>query len=78
MALNRQMIAIPKSLRGRSSVFTHQIVKAKSFVAYFGLPLIAKGKIKGVLEVFHRTPLEPKSGMAGFPEHAGWTGWPIH
>ena len=26
-------------------------------MTYFGVPLIAKGQIKGVLEVFHRTPL---------------------
>jgi putative nucleotidyltransferase with HDIG domain len=26
-------------------------------VAYFGMPLIAKGQVKGVLEIFHRAPL---------------------
>jgi PAS domain S-box-containing protein len=31
----------------------------EEFVSYFGLPLIAKGKIEGVLEVFHRVPLHP-------------------
>lgn len=27
------------------------------FVSYYGIPLIAKGEVKGVLEVFHRAPL---------------------
>jgi PAS domain S-box-containing protein len=31
----------------------------EGFVCYFGLPLLVKGKVKGVLEVFHRAPLQP-------------------
>lgn len=32
---------------------------SEAFVCYFGVPLIVKGKIKGLLEVFHRAPLYP-------------------
>ena len=28
---------------------------AEGFSTYFGAPLIAKGKVVGVLEIFHRT-----------------------
>ncbi|HXQ32642.1 MAG TPA: HD domain-containing phosphohydrolase, partial [Anaerolineales bacterium] len=31
----------------------------EDFVCYFGTPLIVKGKVEGVLEVFHRAPLHP-------------------
>jgi PAS domain S-box-containing protein len=31
----------------------------EKFVFYIGVPLIAKGKVEGVLEVFHRLPLHP-------------------
>ena len=31
----------------------------EDFVCYFGVPLIVKRKVKGVLEVFHRAPLQP-------------------
>ena len=31
----------------------------EGFSSYCGVPLIAKGKIKGVLELFHRKPLQP-------------------
>ena len=31
----------------------------EGFVSYFGVPLITNGKVKGVLEVFHRTILHP-------------------
>ena len=29
----------------------------EKFISYYGVPLVAKGKIKGVLEIFHRSPL---------------------
>jgi len=32
---------------------------SEGFVCYFGLPLIVKGKVKGVLEIFHRASLQP-------------------
>ena len=31
----------------------------EDFVCYFGMPLIVKGKVEGVLEIFHRAPLHP-------------------
>jgi putative nucleotidyltransferase with HDIG domain len=31
----------------------------EEFVAYYGVPLIARGRVKGVLELFHRSPLTP-------------------
>jgi putative nucleotidyltransferase with HDIG domain len=40
----------------------------EGFVTYFGVPLIAKGQIKGVLEIFHRSPLEPDSEWRSFLE----------
>lgn len=38
----------------------------EAFVAYFGVPLIAKGKIQGVLEIFHRSLLEPDEDWMNF------------
>jgi HD-GYP domain-containing protein (c-di-GMP phosphodiesterase class II) len=40
----------------------------EQFVAYLGMPLIAKGQIKGVLEVFHREPLDLEKEGYGFLE----------
>lgn len=31
----------------------------EGFISYFGIPLVAKGQVKGVLEVFHRSRLNP-------------------
>lgn len=35
------------------------MLKPEGFVSYFGVPLVAKGHVKGVLEIFHRKPLNP-------------------
>jgi putative nucleotidyltransferase with HDIG domain len=40
----------------------------EGFVTYFAVPLIAKGQIKGILETFHRTVLEPDSDWRNFLE----------
>jgi PAS domain S-box-containing protein len=40
----------------------------ENFVEYYGIPLIAKGEVKGVLEIFHRTPLESDKDWLGFME----------
>jgi len=38
----------------------------EDFVCYFGVPLIAKRKVKGVLEIFHRAPLQPYAEWLDF------------
>jgi len=39
---------------------------SEDFVCYFGVPLIVKGMVKGVLEVFHRTSLYPYAEWVDF------------
>ncbi len=40
----------------------------ENFNTYFSVPLIAKGQIKGVLEVFHRAPLQANAEWLNFLE----------
>jgi HD-GYP domain-containing protein (c-di-GMP phosphodiesterase class II) len=44
------------------------LLAADSFITYFGTPLITKGTIKGVLEIFHRAPLAPNAEWVDFLE----------
>ncbi len=47
-------------LTGREHNFPQTfLVSREGFRAYFGVPLVAKGQIKGVLEIFHRSLLAP-------------------
>ncbi|GAP08949.1 protein containing PAS domain S-box [Bellilinea caldifistulae] len=49
--------------------FIHpQWVEEEGFVSYCGVPLVAKGQVKGVLEVFSRSPFEPQEEWLGFFE----------
>jgi len=43
-------------------------ISQEGFVAYYGVPLIAKGQVYGVLEIFHRAPLHPDADWMYFLE----------
>ena len=66
--LERQLIHIP-DLRGRKTDFLRSpYFSAEGFVAYYVVPLIAKGEVKGVLEVFHRALYEADDEWRAFLE----------
>lgn len=49
--------------------FLHpQWIEEEGFVSYCGVPLMAKGQVKGVLEVFSRTAFEPQEEWLNFFE----------
>ena len=41
-------------------------LRGEDFISYYAVPLLAKGQIKGVLEIFHRAPLEPDEEWLDF------------
>jgi len=43
----------------------------EKFVSYFGVPLIAKGQVKGILEIFNRSVINPDSEWLTFLEMLG-------
>jgi putative nucleotidyltransferase with HDIG domain len=58
-ALERRLISI-QDLAGRKETFRHiPLFAEEEFVSYFAAPLISKGQVKGVLEIFHRNRIEP-------------------
>jgi len=46
--------------------FVSELLTKEGFVSYFGVPLITKGKVKGVLEVFHRATIHPYAEWVDF------------
>jgi putative nucleotidyltransferase with HDIG domain len=57
-ALERRSIGIP-DLREKGNEFKHMpLIEGEGFVAYYAVPLIAKGQVKGVLDVLHRAHLD--------------------
>ena len=55
VAQERKVICIADLSRIDDQVFLQRnLIKDEGFVSYYGAPLIAKGKVLGVLEIFHR------------------------
>lgn len=66
-ARERRTIGI-SNLETDARILRTAMVESEDFVAYYCTPLIAKGKVIGVLEVFNRTPLNASQDWLGFLE----------
>ena len=67
-ALERRTIYIPDLNKGETGFLRSPLLRNEGFVTYFGVPLVAKGQIVGVLEIFHRQPLDPDQEWRDFME----------
>jgi len=56
-AQERSIIHIPNLAQEQDSFLRGVLLAGEDFVSYYGVPLIAKGQVMGVLEVFQRTQL---------------------
>ncbi|KAA3648804.1 MAG: PAS domain S-box protein [Chloroflexi bacterium] len=65
-ALERRLIEIPDLNRVETDFPQLPQFTQEAFISYYGVPLIAKGDIVGVLEIFNRTCLEPDPEWNGF------------
>ncbi|HEV8352678.1 MAG TPA: HD domain-containing phosphohydrolase [bacterium] len=67
-ALERTAISIPNLTAVGKDFTRDKLITADGFVSYFAAPLIAKGEVKGVLEMFTRTPFSPDHEWLDFVE----------
>jgi PAS domain S-box-containing protein/putative nucleotidyltransferase with HDIG domain len=56
-AHERSIVHIPDLAQEHDGYLRRILLAGENFVSYHGVPLIAKGQVVGVLEVFHRTGL---------------------
>jgi PAS domain S-box-containing protein/putative nucleotidyltransferase with HDIG domain len=70
-ALERCLISNPDLQNDPGVLACSPLLERECFIAYFALPLIAKGQVKGVLEIFHRSPLQPSQEWLEFLETLG-------
>ena len=66
VALDRKMLNIPNLKENRMDFGRSPFFEAEDFVVYYGVPMIAKGRVLGVLEMFHRSALQPESDWLNF------------
>ena len=57
--LERKMVQIPDLVASQARFAYPNIIQSEQIGAYFAVPLISKGKIKGVLEVYQRSSFNP-------------------
>jgi len=65
-ALERRMVFAENLTEAARSFTRAELLAKERFVAYYAAPLVAKGQIEGVLEVFHRAPFEPTTDWLDF------------
>ena len=72
-ALQRNTVVIPDlhSWLAENPSSTLRLPPTEGFTAYIGVPLIAKGQVVGVLEIWHRAPLAPSPDWFDYMEALG-------
>jgi len=66
VAEKRERLHVGDLRKGKSGFLRSQEFLQEGFRSYYGVPLIAKGRVRGVLEVFHRRQLEPDAEWLDF------------
>ncbi|MGE5223930.1 MAG: HD domain-containing phosphohydrolase [Omnitrophica WOR_2 bacterium] len=70
-ALERRLIWNLNLLSSPGDLSSSPLLVKEGFIVYYAVPLIAKGQVKGVLEIFHRSPLNPSQEWLDFMETLG-------
>jgi len=68
VAMQRKLFRVDNLTEPPEGIFPPRWVTAEHFVAYIGVPLITKGEVQGVLEIFQRSPLESDPAWMNFLE----------
>jgi len=68
VVLERRSIQVANLPAAEDAFARAELFKVEKFVFYQGVPLIAKGQVKGVLELFHHAPLTPNPEWLDFAE----------
>ena len=71
-ALDRRIIQVEDLTLEPQKFMRRDLLASEEFVSYFGVPLIAKGELKGVLEIFNRSALHVNMEWLDFLESLGW------
>jgi len=67
-ALERRIVQASDLSQRETGFLRSPHFRSEGFVAYIGIPLIAKGNMIGVLEIYHRSPLDSTSEWMEFLE----------
>lgn len=65
-ALERKIVGITDLAGELNGLARSPFILSEGFVSYHGVPLIAKGRVNGVLEIFHRTRIDRNKDWLDF------------
>ena len=65
-ALERRTISIPDLENRPTDAFLASDLQQEQFANYYAVPVIAKGEVKGVLEIYHRSLIQPDDDWLDF------------
>ena len=68
VALTRQILSVRELPQGRGGLERSVDFHREGFVSYVGAPLIVKGQVRGVLEIFQRNPFDLNLEQRAFLE----------
>ncbi|MFN8399477.1 MAG: PAS domain S-box protein [Anaerolineales bacterium] len=67
----RKAIHVPNLFQVEDGIKRKDLVREEHFLEYYGTPLITKGQLKGVLEIFNRESLNPDPDWLNYLETLG-------
>jgi putative nucleotidyltransferase with HDIG domain len=67
-ALEHKIVTMPEPGGVTGDLAQALLITKEGFKAYYGVPLVARGRIKGVMEIYHRAPLKPDAEWLNFLE----------
>lgn len=65
-ALEKKTVSVLDLSNIREPFLRASLIEGENFVSFFAVPLIAKGNLVGVLEIFHRVALQPDESWMDF------------
>ncbi len=68
VGLQRKTLHVPDLGTAGAQFVRAELLREENFVGYSGVPLVVKGLLKGILEIFHRAPLHPDEEWVNFAE----------
>jgi len=71
-ASTRDVVRVDDLRQSKEKFLRQNILMEEEFISYFAVPLIAKGDVKGVLEIFHRSLINPSLDWLNFLDSLSW------
>ena len=70
-ALDQQLIRMDDLAANKDVFVRYDLLADEKFFSYYGVPLVSKGEVMGVLEIFHRSALNPNLEWLNFLDALG-------